>query len=148
MRQTLSLIVVAVLALSARGGAQTIKPQPTSIGAHWVFTLTDQGRSVGSYIVDIMPSSSSKYTISGQVREGGGTGLPGSAKKPSWPLSGQFDPDTQAIAFTIMVTSPAGVARPVLFAGVRKEVNSMTGAMTDADGNLWSWSATKGWIFR
>ena len=147
MRQTVSLIVIAVLALSARGGAQGIKPQPTSIaGVHWVFTLTDQGRSVGGYVVDFVLSSSSKYAISGQVRAN--TPLVIGQKKPSWPLSGQFDPDTQAIAFTITVTSPAGVPGPVLFAGVRKEVNSMTGAATDTDGNLWSWSATRGWIFR
>jgi hypothetical protein len=145
MRQTLSLIVIALLAVSARGGAQGIKPQPTSIGGHWVFTVTDQGRSVGGYIVDILPSSSSKYAISGQVRVKAPLVI--GQKATNWPLSGQFDPDTQSIAFTVTVMSPTGVSRR-LFAGVRNEVNSITGAATDADGNLWSWSATRGWIFR
>ena len=129
----LLLLVLVLLAATTRSSAQAIPPF-SSIGSHWSFSLTDEGQSVGRYIVDLRQISTSN-AISGQVR---------TDNKPGRPLTGKYDRETHAIAFAITVESPnGGAARPVLFVGVRNLNDFMSGEMVDADGHMWSWTAQR-----
>ena len=129
----LLLLVLVLLAATTRSSAQAIPPF-SSIGSHWSFSLTDEGRSVGDYIVDLRQLGASN-AISGQVR---------TDNKPGRPLTGRYDRDTHAIAFAITVESPnGGSARPVLFVGVRNLNDFMSGEMVDADGHVWSWAGQR-----
>lgn len=143
------VIVVVLLAMATRGGAQATRSSTraysfaTDIGGHWVFDLSDEGRSATRYVLDLQQSDTSN-AISGRIRPYGGTrpfgGTPD--KQRVQPLTGRYDRETHAIAFTIAVESPKGPPQRMLFAGVH-DWYSMSGAMVAADGNLWSWKASR-----
>ena len=140
MKKLLPLVLLSLVVAGTRSGAQAVhKFDPSvDISTHWAFSVMDDGRSVGSYVLDVLQSGSSN-AITGQLRTTGPRSL--NEKQAVQPFTGRYDRQTHAIAFTISVESPKGPQR-VLFAGMH-DWYRMTGAMADADGNIWSWTATR-----